>query len=114
METGLVDYDKMEEQVTPVCMLVVRSAVSQLTVMAAQPPLSSRVRCQAMLFRPKLLLCGGSAYPREWDYARLRSIADACGAILFCDMAHIRSLHASRRLQVHLTLSMWLQWSGRG
>jgi len=49
---------------------------------------------QAMLFRPKLLLCGGSAYPREWDYARLRATADACGALLFCDMAHISGLVA--------------------
>ena len=29
----------------------------------------------AKIFRPKMLLCGGSAYPREWDYARLRQIA---------------------------------------
>jgi glycine hydroxymethyltransferase len=50
---------------------------------------------QAMLYRPKLLLCGGSAYPREWDYARFRKIADACGALLFCDMAHISGLVAA-------------------
>merc|ERR1711970_129229 len=36
------------------------------------------LRKSAMLFRPKLLICGGSAYPREWDYARFRAIADAC------------------------------------
>jgi len=50
---------------------------------------------QAMLFRPKLLICGGSAYPREWDYARFRKIADGCGALLFCDMAHISGLVAA-------------------
>merc|ERR1712216_411792 len=50
---------------------------------------------QAMLYRPKLLLCGGSAYPREWQYARLRAVADKCGAILFCDMAHISGLVAA-------------------
>merc|ERR1712178_357758 len=53
---------------------------------------------QAMLFRPKLLLCGGSAYPREWDYARLRKVADGCGAILFCDMAHISGLVAGNQV----------------
>ena len=41
-ETGLVDYDKLEQN--------------------------------ASLFRPKLLICGASAYPREWDYARLRQV----------------------------------------
>jgi glycine hydroxymethyltransferase len=50
---------------------------------------------QALLFRPRLLLCGGSAYPREWDYPRLRAIADACGAYLLCDMAHISGLVAT-------------------
>lgn len=37
-----------------------------------------------------MIICGGSAYPREWDYARLRSIADKVGAYLLSDMAHIR------------------------
>lgn len=37
-----------------------------------------------------MIICGGSAYPREWDYARLRSIADKVGAYLMADMAHIR------------------------
>jgi len=50
----------------------------------------------AMNFRPKLLICGGSAYPREWDYKRLRKIADDCGALLFCDMAHISGLVATK------------------
>lgn len=45
---------------------------------------------KAMDFRPKMLICGGSAYPREWDYKRLRQIADKVGAWLMCDMAHIR------------------------
>lgn len=34
-----------------------------------------------------------SAYPREWDYARFRKIADSCSALLMCDMAHIRYIH---------------------
>lgn len=50
---------------------------------------------KAMDFRPKLIICGGSAYPREWDYARLRSIADKVGAILMSDMAHISGLVAA-------------------
>ena len=48
----------------------------------------------ALVFFPKLIICGGSAYPREWDYARLRKIADSVGALLMCDMAHISGLVA--------------------
>merc|ERR1712178_132780 len=51
---------------------------------------------QALVFRPKLLLCGGSAYPREWDYPRLRQIAAKSGSLLFCDMAHISGLVAAQ------------------
>lgn len=58
MQTGYIDYDKLEDK--------------------------------ALDFRPKMLICGGSAYPREWDYKRLRQIADKVGAFLMCDMAHIR------------------------
>ena len=45
---------------------------------------------KALDFRPQMIICGGSAYPREWQYKRLREIADKVGAYLFCDMAHIR------------------------
>lgn len=48
-----------------------------------------------MLFKPNLIICGGSAYPRDWDYARFREIADKCGAYLMCDMAHISGLVAT-------------------
>ncbi len=48
----------------------------------------------AKLFRPKLLIAGGSAYPRDWDYARMRKIADAVGAYLMADIAHIAGLVA--------------------
>ncbi|KAF2589957.1 hypothetical protein F2Q70_00038471 [Brassica cretica] len=51
---------------------------------------------KAMDFRPKLLICGGSAYPRDWDYARLRAVADKVGALLLCDMAHISGLVAAQ------------------
>ncbi|XP_028771890.1 serine hydroxymethyltransferase 7 isoform X2 [Neltuma alba] len=49
-------------------------------------------------YRPKLLICGGSSYPREWDYARFRKIADKCGAVLMCDMAHISGLVAAKEV----------------
>jgi glycine hydroxymethyltransferase len=48
----------------------------------------------AALFRPKLIIAGASAYPREWDYARLRKVADKHGAFLMADMAHISGLVA--------------------
>merc|ERR1719213_1494123 len=50
---------------------------------------------QAMLFRPKMIIAGASAYPREWDYARVRNICDAVGAFMFVDMAHIAGLGAT-------------------
>jgi len=43
----------------------------------------------AAIFKPALIVCGGSAYPREWDYAKFREIADANGSLLMMDMAHI-------------------------
>lgn len=52
------------------------------------------MEAQALLFRPKVLICGSSAYPRDWDYARMRSIADKTGAYLMCDMAHCAGLIA--------------------
>ncbi len=45
--------------------------------------------------RPKMIIAGGSAYSREWDYKRFREIADSIGAILMCDMAHPAGLIAS-------------------
>ncbi|MCS6990592.1 MAG: serine hydroxymethyltransferase [Chitinophagales bacterium] len=45
--------------------------------------------------KPKLIICGASAYSRDWDYARFRQIADAVGAFLMCDMAHPAGLIAS-------------------
>ena len=50
---------------------------------------------QALLFRPKMLICGASAYPRDWDFGKLKSIADKAGAMLMCDMAHISGLVAT-------------------
>lgn len=62
-ETGLVDYDALEET--------------------------------ARRERPKLIIGGASAYSREWDYARMRKIADEIGAILMIDMAHPAGLIAA-------------------
>ncbi|KAI3956951.1 hypothetical protein MKX01_000985 [Papaver californicum] len=49
----------------------------------------------ATLFRPKLIIVGASAYPRDFDYPRMRKIADSVGAFLMMDMAHISGLVAA-------------------
>lgn len=46
----------------------------------------------ARKFLPKLIICGASAYPRDFDYIRLRKIADSVGAYLMADIAHISGL----------------------
>lgn len=61
-ETGLIDYDTLEEK--------------------------------ARTYRPKLIFCGASAYSRDWDYARIRKVADEVGAFVQCDMAHPAGLIA--------------------
>ncbi|KAI8912751.1 serine hydroxymethyltransferase [Gorgonomyces haynaldii] len=55
-----------------------------------------RLEENAALYRPKMIICGASAYPQEWDYARLRKIADQHGAYLMADIAHISGLVASK------------------
>ncbi|MEI6677147.1 MAG: serine hydroxymethyltransferase [Mariniphaga sp.] len=62
-DTGLVDYDMMEE-----------TALKEL---------------------PKLIIAGASAYSREWDYQRMRNLADKIGAIFMVDMAHPAGLIAA-------------------
>ena len=62
-DTGLVDYDQMEEV--------------------------------ALRERPKLIIGGASAYSHEWEYARMRKIADEIGAIFMVDMAHPAGLIAA-------------------
>ncbi len=61
-ETGLVDYDTLEQK--------------------------------ARAEKPKLIICGASAYSRDWDYARIRAVADEVGAFVLCDMAHPAGLIA--------------------
>ncbi|CAK4030721.1 serine hydroxymethyltransferase [Lecanosticta acicola] len=63
LETGLIDYDRLEEN--------------------------------ALMYRPKVLVAGTSAYCREIDYKRMREIADKVGAYLLMDMAHISGLVAA-------------------
>ncbi|MBK6733249.1 MAG: serine hydroxymethyltransferase [bacterium] len=53
-----------------------------------------RLRDQAKREQPRLLIGGASAYPRAWDFAALRSIADEVGAVFLFDMAHIAGLVA--------------------
>ncbi|RRH78531.1 serine hydroxymethyltransferase [Falsigemmobacter faecalis] len=52
------------------------------------------IRQKALESRPKLILAGGTAYSREWDWAAFRAIADEVGAYLHVDMAHIAGLVA--------------------
>ena len=49
----------------------------------------------AGVFKPAMIICGGSAYPRDWDYGKFREIADANGSLLMMDMAHISGLVAT-------------------
>lgn len=53
----------------------------------------------ALEHRPKMIIGGGSAYSREWDYARMRNIADKVGAIFMVDMAHPAGLIAAGLLE---------------
>jgi glycine hydroxymethyltransferase len=54
-----------------------------------------RVAQKAKEVQPKLIICGASAYPRDWDYARLRRIADEVGALLMADISHPSGLIAT-------------------
>ncbi|MBK7559937.1 MAG: serine hydroxymethyltransferase [Chitinophagaceae bacterium] len=62
-ETGLVDYDHLEET--------------------------------ARREKPKMIICGASAYSRDWDYQRIRAIADEVGALVLADIAHPAGLIAT-------------------
>ncbi len=54
-----------------------------------------KVEETALAVQPKLLICGASAYSRDWDYRRFREIADKVGAILLADIAHPAGLIAA-------------------
>ncbi|KAK7036559.1 glycine hydroxymethyltransferase shm1 [Paramarasmius palmivorus] len=70
-------------------------AINPETHLIDYPALAS----QAKIFKPRLIICGASAYPRDWDYAKLREIADKEGAWLMCDMAHTSGLIAAQELK---------------
>jgi len=53
---------------------------------------------KAMEHKPKMLLAGASAYSRDWDYARMRAIADKIGALLMADISHPAGLIAAKEL----------------
>merc|ERR1719373_186966 len=55
------------------------------------------LRKQALLFRPAMILCGASAYPRVVDFSKFREIADEVGALLLADIAHISGLVATKQ-----------------
>ncbi len=57
-----------------------------------------KVEAIALAEKPKLIICGASAYARDWDYARFRAIADAVGALLLADIAHPAGLIAAKIL----------------
>ncbi len=57
-----------------------------------------KVEALAHAEQPKLIICGASAYARDWDYARFRAIADSVGALLLADIAHPAGLIASKLL----------------
>lgn len=58
-----------------------------------------KVEAKALEVKPKLIVCGASAYPRDWDYKRFREIADKVGALLLADIAHPAGLIAAGLLE---------------
>ena len=54
-----------------------------------------KVATTAAEVKPKLIICGASAYSRDWDYARFREIADSVGALLLADISHPSGLIAA-------------------
>jgi glycine hydroxymethyltransferase len=56
------------------------------------------VEAKAIEHKPKMIICGASAYSRDWDFERFREIADSVGAILLADISHPAGLIASKIL----------------
>ncbi len=54
-----------------------------------------QLEAKARAEKPKMIICGASAYSRDWDYKRIRAIADEIGAVVFADIAHPAGLIAS-------------------
>ncbi len=55
----------------------------------------AHLEATARSIKPKLIICGASAYSRDWDYARIRAVADEIGALVLADIAHPAGLIAS-------------------
>lgn len=58
----------------------------------------AKLESSAKIYKPRLIICGASAYPRDWDYAYLRKIANQEGAWLMADIAHTSGLIAAQEL----------------
>jgi glycine hydroxymethyltransferase len=58
----------------------------------------NKVREKALVERPKLIICGASAYSRDWDYKTFRAIADEVGAVLLADISHPAGMIAAKLL----------------
>jgi len=54
---------------------------------------------QALEHKPKLIICGASAYSRDWDYERIRAVADKVGALVLADISHPAGLIAKKHLK---------------
>ena len=54
-----------------------------------------QLEATALAEKPKMIICGASAYSRDWDYKRIRAVADEIGAVVFADIAHPAGLIAS-------------------
>ena len=54
-----------------------------------------QLETKARAEKPKMIICGASAYSRDWDYKRIRAVADEIGAVVFADIAHPAGLIAS-------------------
>ena len=52
----------------------------------------------ARIFKPRLLICGGSAYPRDIDYKRIKEIANINNSFMLCDMSHISGFIATKQM----------------
>jgi glycine hydroxymethyltransferase len=57
-----------------------------------------KVEAKALEVKPKMIICGASAYSRDWDFARFRAIADKVGAVLLADVSHPAGLIATKLL----------------
>ncbi len=53
-----------------------------------------KLEAKALEWKPRLIICGASSYSRDWDYARIRSVADRIGALVMADIAHPAGLIA--------------------